>query len=218
MKITISREGSSPISIDVPEKSVESRTELIDTPELNPEVAREAALADLSVVDRLFAECARESADPARSEEGFPRYNSILSLTGTKMVSGVNHFKTDEKFKDVCKRIKEYCAAKNWEIVKEADSTQLKTLWTTIIGKDTSDYRRPSAKSETWITVEGVPVCFLEFDEYRNQYDANGNYMGQYHVHYISAHVFLKKPGANRIFSKCVITKAKMGTDKGRSK
>ena len=169
----------------------------------------------ISIQDRQNK--AVENSDPTMSEEGFPRYNSIVSLLGTKMVSGVNAFKTDPKFIDVCAKIKEYCKAKGWEIVDEAGSNDLKTIWTTLIGKDTSDYNRPRAKTETWITCNNVPVCFLEFDEYRTAYDGNGNAY-QYHVHYISAHVFLRKPGQNRIFSKCVITKAKMGSDNSRHK
>ena len=89
--------------------------------------------------------------------------------------------------------------------------------WTTFIGKDTSDYNRPRAKTETWKVINGVPLMFLEFDEYRTYYDSNG-YPHQYHVHYICAHVYLKKPGAKRIFSKQVISKVKLRSDNARSR
>ena len=152
-----------------------------------------------------------------RSEEAFPRVNSLLSITGTKMYNSVADIAKDPKVIETCGRVKAYCASKGWEIVKEKDSDQLKTIWTTFIGKDTSDYNRPRAKTETWKVINDVPVCFLEFDEYRTTYDANG-YPYQYHVHYICAHVFLKKPGAKRIFSKQIISKVKLKSDNQRTR
>ena len=126
-------------------------------------------------------------------------------------------FTKDPKVIETCGRVKAYCANKGWEIVKEKDSDQLKTIWTTFIGKDTSDYNRPRAKTETWKVINNVPVCFLEYDEYRTTYDGNGNSY-QYHVHYICAHVFLKKPGAKRIFSKQIISKVKLKSDNQRTR
>lgn len=154
---------------------------------------------------------------PERSNEAFPRYNSLITLFGTRMHVGVNSFKTEPKFIEVCKKIKAYCNEHNWELVKEEDSAALKTLWTTFIQKDTSDYKRPRAKTETWITVEGVPVCFLEYDEYRNRRTVD-NQVYEKHIHYISAHVFLRKPGQKRIFTKQIITKAKLYPDRARQR
>ena len=175
------------------------------TPKIYAEVSQEGVFADF------------DGQTAIRSEEAFPRVNSLLSITGTKMYNSVADIAKDPKVIETCGRVKDYCASKGWEIVKEKDSNQLKTIWTTFIGKDTSDYNRPRAKTETWKVINDVPVCFLEFDEYRTTYDANG-YPYQYHVHYICAHVFLKKPGANRIFSKQIISKVKLKSDNARSR
>lgn len=231
-KITISKEGCSPIDILVDNngavKTVESAGNCVYSDEVIAKVeedpfpaeseSRESVdLNSMSAADKVFAETTRESADPSRSEEAFPRVNSLISLLGTKMYTSLNAICNEPKVKETCDKIKEYCAKKNWELVKETESGQLKTLWTTFIGKDTSDYNRPKAKTETWKTINGVPVMFLEFDEYRTWYDSNG-YQHTSHVHYINAHVFIKKPGAKRIFSKQIITKVKLSADKSRSR
>ena len=175
------------------------------TPKKYAEVSQEGVFADF------------DGQTAIKSEEAFPRVNSLLSITGTKMYNSVADIAKDPKVIETCGRVKAYCASKGWEIVKEKDSNQLKTIWTTFIGKDTSDYNRPRAKTETWKVINDVPVCFLEFDEYRTTYDANG-YPYQYHVHYICAHVFLKKPGAKRIFSKQIISKVKLKSDNQRTR
>ena len=175
------------------------------TPKKYAEVSQEGVFADF------------DGQTAIRSEEAFPRVNSLLSITGTKMYNSVADIAKDPKVIETCGRVKAYCASKGWEIVKEKDSDQLKTIWTTFIGKDTSDYNRPRAKTETWKVINDVPVCFLEFDEYRTTYDSNG-YPYQYHVHYICAHVFLKKPGAKRIFSKQIISKVKLKSDNQRTR
>lgn len=183
--------------------------------EVSAKVSKESATVwDEVSQEGVFADF--EDGNPSQSVESverFPRVNSLLSIVGTKMYKGVDDIAKDPKVQETCNRIKEYCAAKGWEIVKEQDSDQLKTLWTTFIGKDTSDYNRPRAKTETWKVINGVPLMFLEFDEYRS--DGNG---GTYHVHYICAHVYLKKPDAKRIFSKQVISKVKLRSDNERSR
>ena len=184
---------------------------------ISAKVSKESAIVwDEVSQEGVFADF-EDGGNPSQSVEGFPRVNSLLSIMGTKMYKGVDDIAKDPKVQETCNRIKEYCAAKGWEIVKEQDSDQLKTLWTTFIGKDTSDYNRPRAKTETWKVINGVPLMFLEFDEYRTYYDSNG-YPHQYHVHYICAHVYLKKPGAKRIFSKQVISKVKLRSDNERSR
>ena len=189
------------VTISVENAPVNTQT----TPKLYAEVSQEGVFADF------------DGQTAIKSEEAFPRVNSLLSITGTKMYNSVADIAKDPKVIETCGRVKDYCASKGWEIIKEKDSNQLKTIWTTFIGKDTSDYNRPRAKTETWKVINDVPVCFLEFDEYRTAYDANG-YPYQYHVHYICAHVFLKKPGANRIFSKQIISKVKLKSDNQRSR
>ena len=190
----------------------------------NIEVSAKVVSKESSPVIERWAEISQESSfadfdgiNPTKSEEGFPRVNSLLSITGTKMYKGVDDIVKDPKVIETCGRIKEYCSSKGWEIIKEEDSDIKKTLWTTFIGKDTSDYNRPRAKTETWKTVNGVPLMFLEFDEDRTFYSSDG-FPVTYRVHYICAHVYLRKPGAKRIFSKQVISKVKLRSDKSRKR
>ena len=165
-----------------------------------------------------------ESINPEKSEEAFPRYNNVFfgpqQWFGTALYNGFNDFitKNQSKLNELATKIKKYCDRKGWDILTESSSGGLGTTFWTWLQKDTSKKRREKAASETWKTINGVDICFLEFDEYVDKRDKDGNYIGQEHVHYIDGHVLLKKSHGNKMFSKKIISNIKLRSEKKRER
>ena len=197
-KITISKEGCSPIDIlvdnDGAVKTVESAgncvysdegTVTISTEE--PTESRESIdLSSMSTVDRVFAEMTRESFDPSRSEEAVPRLSGIKpvailrkrSMSKQVFVGAIDTYLSGQK--PQINKIKEYLNKKGWVNLGLAGLSREPTLFTDVFkvfgGNTTSRSIRNPRDHLIEKEVDGLKIVFVFTDnndnsEYAKKHD-----------------------------------------------
>ena len=153
-----------------------------------------------------------------RSEESVPRYNNVFfgiqNHFGTGTYATIDDFLNNnrERIKKWTDALKEYCKKKNWELLDEHTSSGMHTTLWTYLNKETTAKKRMKAATETWKTVNGVPMVFLEF--IREVFDKDGKVIG--HKTVCDVHIFCRHAGASRFFTKKVISNITLASEKAR--
>lgn len=196
-KITISKEGYSPIDIlvdnDGAVKTVESAGNCVYSDEGTVTISTEDTktvesvdLSSMSTVDKLFAEMTRESSDPSRSEEAMPRLSGIKpvailrkrSMSKQVFAGAIDTYLSGQK--PQINKIKEYLNKKGWVNLGLAGLSREPTLFTDVFkvfgGNTTSRSIRNPRDHLIEKEVDGLKIVFVFTDnndnsEYAKKHD-----------------------------------------------
>ena len=134
-------------------------------------------------------------------EEAFPHVGTLIfkGNIGIKNIHSISDVVNLPELNGAVKKIPDYVKKKGWVVLDKNEANSLpKTFWTKLGGA--SDSSRDNAKTETWKTVQGVPLCIIEQDYYQTTYIDNGSGVMipiTTHIHNFDIYCFLKKDGVS---------------------
>ena len=204
MKLTISQEGSNPITITVPEQTTKYTVSTESWPQEQP-------VTTGNIIDDIFASVSRES-DPNMSAEGMPRLSGIKPVTlnaGRSMNRQVFIKTVDEYMKGQGKnieKIKSYISAKGWENVGMAGLSKVPTLWTGWFkdfgftsGLTLSNARKQMFEKE----YDGLKILFVHTDNSNNSLISKVQDLRSF-KDAVRGYLILSKPGSDKFFCKTI--------------
>ena len=211
-KITISQEGSAPITISVGEDNPVTEKHTISCEAWETEIDKPDCSDIKNPVDRAFAEClSLESAN--MSVESMPRLSSIkpISITGRRSFSRNVFAESIDKYmegqSDTVNKIKSYISKKGWTNVGIAGLNKVPTLITYIFKtgglgswKDNFDLAN-ARKCMFEKEYNGLKIVWIHTDKTNNSAKAKQNDT-RAAKDAIRGFLVLSKPGSTRFFTK----------------
>lgn len=205
MKLTISQEGSSPITITVPNE-VKREKYIVTTEAWEQETVKTG-----NIIDDIFASVSRES-DPNVSAEGMPRLSNIkpFAVHPGKVMNRQVFVKTVDDYmrgqgKNI-EKIKSYISAKGWENVGMAGLSKVPTLWTGWFkdfgfksGLTLSNARKQMFEKE----YDGLKILFVHTDNSNNSLTSKISDLRAF-KDAVRGYLILSKPGSDKFFCKTI--------------
>ena len=221
-KITISKEGITPLNILVDDagnvKSVEAAGQCVYSEESydvtfeDALISTESDFANLNTVDRVFAEIARESGNPALSTESMPRMSGIkpFSFTSGRDMNRQVFIKTLDEYlkgqKPTIEKIKHYLTAKGWEDQGIAGLSKVPTCitqWFKAFGWKGTISLANARKSIIEKEVDGLKFVFVHTDNSDDSAVAKLTDLRSFKDKMVG-YLILSKPGSEKFFCKQV--------------